>query len=89
MCGDKSHLEAVKEVVELLRREVPGQLGQKVVYVLHNGLMFTSLPVKQCVNKKKICQRSHCWFICFQAYISHRENAGAHKLNLIDRSMLR
>lgn len=41
-----THLETVKEVIELLRGEVPCQLGQEVVDVLHNGLMLTSLRIQ-------------------------------------------
>ena len=36
-------LEAVEEVVELLRAEVPRQLGQEVVHVLDDGLVLADL----------------------------------------------
>lgn len=42
-----THLETVKKVIELLRWEVPCQLGQEVMDVLHNGLMLTSLQMQQ------------------------------------------
>ena len=49
-CGDAegslAHLEAVEQMVQLLRGEVPGQLGQEVVDVLHYGLVFTSLVTR-------------------------------------------
>ena len=38
-----SYLETIKKMIELLRCEVPRQLGQQVMNVLDNGLMFTSL----------------------------------------------
>lgn len=36
-------LETLEQVVQLLRREVPGQLGQQVVHVLDDGLVLANL----------------------------------------------
>jgi len=37
------HLKALKEMIKLLWREVPRQLGQQLVNILHNRLVFASL----------------------------------------------
>ena len=41
--GRPAVLKAAKEVVKLLRLEVPGQLGQQVVHVLHYGFVLADL----------------------------------------------
>jgi len=38
-----SHLKALKEMIKLLWREVPRQLGQQLMNILHNRLMFACL----------------------------------------------
>lgn len=55
-----AHLETVKKVIELLRWEVPCQLGQEVMDILHDSLMLTSLQKKNKVDVwvNKISQMS-------------------------------
>lgn len=40
-----SYLEAVEKMIELLGWEVPRQLGQEIMDILHNSLVLTSLHI--------------------------------------------
>lgn len=57
---DKSHLETVKKVIQLLRREVPRQLSQQVVDIFNDGLMFTSL---QTYTEQFSCQGHNIYIL--------------------------
>lgn len=39
-------MEAFKEMVQLVWGEVPGKFGEKVVHILHDGLVLASLKIK-------------------------------------------
>ena len=46
----QTHLKPAEQVVQLLGREVPGQLSQQVVHVFDDGLVFARLRGPQRVE---------------------------------------
>lgn len=53
-----AHLEAVEQMIELLRGKIPRQLGQQIVDVLDDGFVFTSLREHDTVDNLPTLQQT-------------------------------
>jgi len=65
-----TYLKALKEMIKLLWRKVPRQLGQQLVNVLHDRFMFASLHY---TAKLSVATTSTCnyllWLVVYYSYL--------------------